>query len=163
MNLYTLSERYRLLSACVEGGVETDEELTAVLEELDTVVDSLDIKVENIVKALRMLGAFEQAARDESRRLNELATHRANAVARLRGYTTDCLLMAGVKRVQTPIANVHLRKHKTLELNEETLGDEWIITTTISKPDKESIARALENGKPVPGAFLVEKSVLVVK
>ena len=97
------------------------------------------------------------AAKMRQARLNEKAE-------RLRGIVAWALQEIGQKRIVAPDLTVSLVNRKpALVIDDETaLPAEHVVEIRTTKPNKDSIKEALENGKSVPGARLSNGTIGII-
>lgn len=145
MRLYELSAELAALVDALDAGED-------VRERLDAIEQALDRKVEAVVRVLRGLEAERDALGAEISRLETRRLSRERAADRLRDYLRDCLQLAGVGRVRTPIATVSVvpGRERLVVDDERAVPDEWCRVRR--EVDRARVLSAYrEHGECVPG------------
>ncbi len=151
VKLYELTAMYKQL---LDFGEETGADVEPALE---TLTDDLTAKVENVVRAIRMLDAEADAFQVEAERLKVLGQARHNRVQGLRKYLQQCLEAAGLDALQAGIEKVWLQDSSPgcELLDAGLLPDDWKhIVTQVVVDKKGIIGHWKATGEQVPGAVV---------
>ncbi len=158
MRLYELSEAYQRLQDLAADGEEGWDDALGDLE------GAFEEKAINVAKVIRSLEAERQVFHDERDRLALKASHRSNAVTRLKDYLQAEMESVGLDQIKGDVVNLRLQKGPpSVEIaDEETLPPEWIkvnidlrlsqVPTTLMEhiktraPDKALIMTAHKDG-----------------
>ena len=135
-------------------------------EELDALQMARDAKIENIALYIKEMDAEAKALKEEIGNLTERMKAKENKRDGLKRYLQNAL--AGQK-FESAKCKISYRTSKQVVLAEEF--DEWakenapdlLVTTTTVKPDKTAIKDAINNGRKVEGATLVQNSNIQIK
>lgn len=161
MRLFDLAAKYRELSDRLlssESGELTPAD-EAFLNSLD---NSIAVKVGSIVALRRELGAEVEAMKAESNRLRTLAAARERADERLQRYLIDCMAGAGLDSIKTSIGRVTVAEASRPTIRwEGGIGDIpwWCkrVKTTVSL-DSDKALEMYEAEGTLPPGFTVERS-----
>lgn len=150
--LYEISKQYQELAALAEAG---DEELAAALS--DT-MEGIEGEFQEKGKALAMVtlnmdGDIE-AIKTQIARLTERKKIMENRQESLKEYLRTNMERTGIKKITHPLFTITLGKGKPIVVidEESKIPDEYINTTVTTAPMKAEIAKAIKEGKDVPGA-----------
>lgn len=151
MKLYELTDNYRQLLELSEDETENSEALDTTLEMLQ---DSIEDKVENVVKAIRILESQKQMFKNEATIMNNKAKVVDNRINSLKEYINNSLEVAKMENVEAGLFKVRRQKNNpSVEVTSESLlPTEFLIKETSIKADKKAILKALKEGKEFEGA-----------
>lgn len=158
-SLHELSSAYQavLNSEDLEPEVMTDT--------LDSIKEPLKDKADSIAWMIERLTSNAEVLKDKAKSFKEEATHEENKAKWLKQYLTDCLDNADIKKLQTEnhILSVRNYKASTVVDDEGALPADYLVTKTVSRPDKRRLYEALKAGEQVPGAHLEDNRRTVIK
>ena len=133
--------------------------------ELTQYLDSLDMqlveKSENILKYQRHLETQENAVESEIKRLNALCTTYKNRNNNIRKYIQYAMESGGIKKIETPVGNLSLRKTESVEVTGE-LPSEYLKVKVTESPDKKLIKEAKKSGETL-NATIKQYNTLIIK
>jgi hypothetical protein len=155
--LYELAANYQKLIEL------DDEDLTDTLESVES---ALEVKVENIAKAIRILDAEENMYKKEAARLSSDAVARGNRAKRLREFLLGALFLAGKDRMPTAIGVVSRQKNPPgVNVVDDCLIPEEFFRIIPEKRevDKNAVLERLKAGEVVPGAELAQGYRLAIR
>lgn len=158
MNLYELSADLVALR-------EMDE-IEEVQQIKEIIAGEIANKGKGIVQVVRSLESDADAIKAEIDRLNKLKKIKENNIKRLREYTKTCMEQMEVKKIETPVGNLTLRKGAaTLKIDDERkLPDKYLEIVQTYKVDKDLLKSDLKSGIEVEGAYMSESSMsLMIK
>lgn len=158
MNLYELSADLVALR-------EMDE-IEEVQQIKEIIAGEIANKGKGIVQVVRSLESDADAIKAEIDRLNKLKKIKENNIKRLREYTKTCMEQMEVKKIETPVGNLTLRKGpSTLKIDDESkLPDKYLEIVQTYKVDKDLLKSDLKSGIEVEGAYMSESSMsLMIK
>lgn len=158
MNLYELSSDLVTLR-------EMDE-IEEVQQIKEIIAGEIANKGKGIVQVVRSLESDADAIKAEIDRLNKLKKIKENNIKRLREYTKTCMEQMEVKKIETPVGNLTLRKGpSTLKIDDESkLPDKYLEIVQTYKVDKDLLKSDLKSGIEVEGAYMSESSMsLMIK
>lgn len=159
MNLYELSSDLVTLSQMED--VEEVEQIKAIVEA------EIESKSAGIVTVVRNLETTVDAIENEIKRLQDLKKIKKNNIDRLKEYTKECVELRGVKKVETPLGNLSLRKLPgSVEVIDETklMNEPIYVVEKVAKTlDKKAILADLKEGLLVDGAILKTGTSLTIK
>ena len=162
--LYDITEDLRALEDLLveTGGDISDPEVASAVDawfsELQT---DLEGKVDGYAALIRMMETRAEVRKTEAKRMADLQRADENAAHRLKSRLQEHLDVLGIARVDTPHFTVSVQnaggKVKLDVHDEEAVPQEFQRERTIIELDKEAIREALEAGREVPGAVLMER------
>jgi hypothetical protein len=153
-----------LLEEAGEGADERDlETVAAFAAELAA---NLDTKLTGCVAWVKEQEALAKVARDEARRLTDVAAKREAAVKRLKGMILEILQAQGLKRIDTPLGAVRVQANGGTA--PVVLDPCLVVSTlppscvrTVVEPVKEEIRKRLEAGEVIAGCSLGDRGASV--
>lgn len=158
MNLYELSSDLVALR-------DLDE-----IEEFQQIKEIIAKEVANkgkgIIQVVRSLEGDVDAIKAEIDRLNKIKRVKENNIKRLRDYTKVCMEQMEVKKIETPLGNLTLRKGvSTLKIDDESkLPSKYIEVVQTYKLNKDLIKSDLKSGIEIEGAYMREPGIsLMIK
>ncbi|WP_319025174.1 siphovirus Gp157 family protein [Paraclostridium bifermentans] len=99
-------------------------------------------------------------------RLNKIKRVKENNVKRLRDYTKVCMEQMEVKKIETPVGNLTLRKGvSTLKIDDESkLPSKYIEVVQTYKVNKDLVKSDLKSGIEIEGVYMSESGMsLMIK
>lgn len=167
--LYELASKYRKLNEYVEAAWDsedlTEDDLEMFIETLDSIQDSIEIKVENTVKFLKNIEGDIKAFKEEEQRLSKRRKYLENKFDGLKEYMRGTLENYGIEKVKAGTFNVALQKNNPSVF----IKDEKLIPNKYRQPQPDKILNndiliALKNEEIVEGAeFAPEKKHLRIR
>lgn len=159
MNLYELSAD--LVTLAQMEDIEEIEQIKAIVQE------QIEAKSTGIVAVVRNLESTVDAIDIEIKRLQDLKKVKKNNIDRLKQYTKECMELRGVKKVETALGNISLRKLPgSVEIIDESkLMNEpiYVVEKVTRTLDKKAILADLKEGLVVDGAILKTGTSLTIK
>lgn len=150
--LYEIGKQYQELAALAETG---DEDLAVALR--DT-MEGIEGEFQEKGKALAMVtlnmdGDIE-ALKTQIARLTERKKVMENRQASLKEYLRTNMERTGITKIIHPLFTITLGKGKPIVIidEESEIPDEYMNTTVTTTPMKAEIAKAIKEGKEIPGA-----------
>ena len=161
-SLYTISGDLLALLSAIEAN---EGEITPDIEQaLAITEDQFAAKATDYGLAILNLEAMAKAAKAEKERLAGLQKFYENVSNRLRGALCGAMDVLDHPKVESPSVRLFLRHTTATEVDDVTkLPDEFVTTKIEDVPDKAAIKKALQEGREVPGAHLVENVSLQIK
>lgn len=162
--LYEISKQYEELEKLADAG---DEDLAVALR--DT-MEGIEGEFQEKGKALAMVtlnmdGDIE-AIKAQIARLTERKKVMENRQTSLKEYLRTNMERTGITKIIHPLFTITLGKGKPIVvIDEETkIPDEYMNTTVTTTPMKAEIAKAIKEGKEIPGAHSeIGKSSISIK
>lgn len=167
MNLYELTKDMQELEYNIEMMLENDTEKETV-EELENIknliADMVQSKSENIIKVIRNWDSDIESIDLEIARLTELKKKRKNKIDSLKEYTLDCLQASQIKKIETALGNITVRKGtgSVSIIDADKIPKEYKKEKVTIDIDKTSIKKALAEGQLIEGAELIIKNSLLL-
>lgn len=146
-----------------DGEYVVNEETGEIFDKdyLDQLQMDKEKKVDGIVCWIKDLQAEADACRHEEESFAERRKSAEKKIQNLKDYLT--YWVAGEK-FSTEHAKVSWRKSVTVNiLNEEKIPKAFVISKTVTKPDKKALKEALSGGREIPGAELVTNQNIQIK
>ena len=166
MTLYEINSQINNLMDIIFDSVdeETGEVDPELMAQLSTLNLERDQKIDNIGAYIKNLDAEAKAIKDEMDALKKRLDQKKKRIESLKEYVAQDLLAHGETKKERPRVVFSFRKSKAVEITDETLLPKNFLTIkTEVKPDKVEIKHAIDAGKEVPGAELVERQSLQIK
>lgn len=157
MNLYELSADLVVLRDLEE--VEASEIIAIVQNEIAN-------KGKGIIQVVRSIEADVDAVKNEIDRLTKIKRAKENHIKRLREYAKSCMEQMNMKKIETPVGNITVRKGtSTLRINDETkLPDKYLEIVQTYKVNKDLLKADLKAGIEIDGAYMTEPgTALMIK
>lgn len=168
-SLYELTNEMIKLEQLYEDSIneETGElDNAEVLEKLEEEINQLLVnKSEGIIKYLRMNELEEKALKEEIDRLTALRKRKQKKIEEFKNYIESNMLKIGVKKIETTIGSLGLRKSVKTIVNEDLIkfDERYAIKEEVVKYDKTAIKKLLSEGVEIEGANLEENFSLNIK
>ena len=157
MNLYELSADLMSLN-----DIEDVEDVEVIRE---IIVEQIQAKSTGIIAVVRNLESNIAAIDTEIKRLQELKKKKQNNISRLKEYTKECMEIRGVKKLETSLGNISIRKTppSVNVLDENLIPLEYIETKQVMSIDKKLILGDLKDGLVIPGVEIKQGTSLTIK
>ena len=156
MNLYEITA----LQQAAEQ--EEDADIKQDLQELISI--ELEKKSNNIIYAIKNLESNNIAIDAEIERLKAIKERNSKNVDSIKNHILNFMKTNNIDKIQTDLATFSTRKSKSTQIdNIELIPSEFVTVNQIFQPDKTAIKKAIEAGKEVPGASVVENVSLQIK
>ena len=149
-----------MADAAIENDENIDQDtIQMFIDTLDAIEDTIEHKVENIIKFLKHLESEINAYKAEEMRLQRKRKSLENKFNGLKEYTKQMLELAGFEKIKAGLFNVRLQKNPPAVI----IKDESLIPQEYRIPqpdliDKKKILQAITNGIKVEGAELAPES-----
>ena len=157
MNLYELSQDLIALRNLEDA--DKGEVISIIQSEIVN-------KGKGIIQVIKSLESDVEAIKNESDRLAKIKKVKENNLKKLREYTKLCMEQMELKKLETPIGNITIRKGvSTLKIDDESkLLDKYIEIVQTYKVNKDLIKSDLKSGQVVEGAYMTEPgTTLMIK
>ena len=156
MNLYEITA----LQQAAEQ--EEDAEIKQDLQELISI--ELEKKSNNIIYAIKNLEGNNIAIDAEIERLKAIKERNIKNVDSIKNHILNFMKTNNIDKIQTDLATFSFRKSKSTQIdNIELLPQEFVTVKQTFQPDKTAIKKAIEAGKEVTGASVIENVSLQIK
>ena len=152
MTLYEIDTR---ISECIDH--ETGEVLD--LDKLSGLAMEREIKLEGVALWIKNLEATAKAIRTERDVLKARQEQAENKAFALREWLSRAL---DGKKIETPKVKVSYRKSTAVEVDDR-LPKKWCSKKIVYTPDKSAIKLAIQNGKKITGAKIIERQNIQIK
>ncbi len=123
-------------------------------------------KGKGVIQVIRSLESDVDALKTEIDRLTKIKRVKENNTKRIREYTKSCMEQMEMKKLETPIGNITVRKGaSTLKIDDESkLPDKYIEVIQTYKVNKDLLKSDLKLGLAVEGAYMTEPgTTLMIK
>jgi hypothetical protein len=153
MNIFLIQNEYQLL---INQIIEAEGEITSEIETALTInKEQLQSKAVDYSYVIKQLDADCEQIDAELKRLNALKKVRTNLAERLKDTISNAMNLYEVEKIETPLIKLSFRNSESVEItNESQLDACFIVTKTVSTPDKKAIKDAIKNGVFVEGATI---------
>lgn len=157
----------KLLDECVdeETGEIADEVKLIKAERLaDELQKQLVVKAADVIKFYKNRELFIKAAKEEKARIAELLKSAESKQEKFDKYLLFCMKKMGVDTLETIQGTIKIKKSKRTDILDETIiPKDYIEIVQTNKISKDSIKKAIQAGKEVPGAAVNEYENINVK
>ena len=162
-SLYEISVAYR---NDAQQLADLDMPAEVVTDTLDAMAGDLEVKAQNVVFFARDLLATAAAIKDAEEQMAARRKAIENRAKHLLDYVQGCMETAQVQRIECPHFRLAIQaKPPSVDVYEPgLLPAEYMRTPEAPPPapDKTAIAKAIKEGKEVPGARLVQSTRLAI-
>lgn len=138
---------------------ETGEVNPEAIENLESLREEREVKIDNIACYIKNIDAEAKAIKAEEDALEKRRKALENKSNRLKEFLK--MHMDVSEKIKTPRVVISFKKSTRIEADESILPKKWLVITT--KADKTAIKEALQNGKKIKGAQIVENYSLQIK
>ena len=152
MTLYEIDTR---ISECIDR--ETGEVID--LDKLSGLAMEREIKLEGVAVWIKNLEATAKAIRAERDVLKARQEQAENKALALREWLLGAL---DGEKMETPKVKVSYHKSTAVEVDDR-LPKKWCSKKIVYTPDKFAIKTAIQNGKKITGAKIVERQNIQIK
>ncbi len=162
MNIYKIQNEFQLIIAEV---INNEGEITPELETALTInKEQLQSKAIDYCYVIKQLDYDCEQIDNEIARLNKLKKVRSNLTDRLKNTVSSAMQLYEVEKIETPLIKLSFRNSESVEItNEQQLDACFMVTKTVSTPDKKAIKDAIKNGVFVEGATISYNKNLQIK
>jgi len=162
MNIYKIQNEFQLIIAEV---INNEGEITPELETALTInKEQLQSKAVDYCYVIKQLDYDCEQIDNEIARLNKLKKVRANLTDRLKNTVSSAMQLYDVEKIETPLIKLSFRNSESVEItNEQQLDACFIVTKTVTTPDKKAIKDAIKSGVFVEGATISYNKNLQIK
>ena len=152
-SIYKIQNEFQLIIAEV---INNEGEITPELETALTInKEQLQSKAVDYCYVIKQLDYDCEQIDNEIARLNKLKKVRSNLTDRLKNTVSSAMQLYDVEKIETPLIKLSFRNSESVEItNEQQLDACFIVTKTVSTPDKKAIKDAIKNGELVCGATI---------
>lgn len=165
MSLYEIDSRIQaILDGIYDAADENGEVGEIDLTELKELQAARETKLENIALYAKNLAVEASAIKNEENTLKERRERLERKCERMKGILIDAMKADGNKKIFSPRFEAVIRDTKKTDITDESLIPEEYMNVKVTKtPDKTAIKKAIESGKEVAGAKLIENSTITIK
>lgn len=162
MNIYQIQNEFQLIIAEV---INNDGEITPELETALTInKEQLQSKAIDYSYVIKQLDSDCEQIDAELKRLQQLKKVRTNLAERLKDTISNAMNLYEVEKIETPLIKLSFRNSESVEItNEKQLDACFIVTKTVTSPDKKAIKDAIKSGVLVEGATISYNKNLQIK
>ena len=156
MKLYEITE--------LQQAVEQEED-AEIKQDLQEVIEfELEMKSNNIIYAIKNLEGNNLAIDAEIERLKAIKEKNVKNVDSIKNHILNFMKTNNIDKIQTDLATFSTRKSKSTQVdNIELIPSEFITVKQTFQPDKTAIKKAIESGREVAGANVIENISLQIK
>jgi hypothetical protein len=152
-SIYKIQNEFQLIIAEV---INNEGEITPELETALTInKEQLQSKAVDYCYVIKQLDYDCEQIDNEIARLNKLKKVRSNLTDRLKNTVSSAMQLFEVEKIETPLIKLSFRNSESVEItNEQQLDACFIVTKTVTTPDKKAIKDAIKSGVFVEGATI---------
>ena len=156
MNLYEIT--------ALQQAAEQEEDAAIKQDLQELIAIELEKKSNNIIYAIKNLESNNVAIDAEIERLKAIKERNMKNVDSIKNHILNFMKTNGIDKIQTDLATFSTRKSKSTQIdNIELIPSEFVTVTQTFQPDKTAIKKAIEAGKEVAGATIIENVSLQIK
>lgn len=161
-SIYQIQNEYQLL---INQVIEAEGEMTyEVQQALEINEQQLESKAVDYCYVIKQFDYDCEQIDSEIARLNKLKKVRNNLSERLKNTVSSAMQLYDVEKIETPLIKLSFRNSESVEITSESQLDPcFIVTKTVSTPDKKAIKDAIKNGEVVTGATISYNRNLQIK
>lgn len=152
MTLYEIDTKISECIDCETGEVLDLDKLSGLAMERENKLEGVALWIKNLDATTKAI----KAERDALKERQEQAEHKALA---LREWLSKAL---DGEKMETPKVKVSYRKSTAVEVDDR-LPKKWCSKKIVYTPDKVAIKTAIQNGKRITGAKIVERQNIQIK
>jgi hypothetical protein len=161
--LYQLTDDYinfvNYANNILENDDLTEEDFQMLIDTLDAIKDSVEYKVENIIKFMKNIEGDIEAYKKEEDRLKKRRKVQENTYNRLKDYVKNMLETANIKSVEAGVFKVRIQKNNpSVEIYDENKVPDKYKIPQDPVIDKKTLLADLKNGLVVEGAKIADES-----
>ena len=162
MNIFLIQNEYQLL---INQIIEAEGEITSEIEKALTInKEQLQSKAVDYSYVIKQLDSDCEQIDAELKRLQQLKKVRTNLAERLKNTISNAMNLYEVEKIETPLIKLSFRNSESVEItNESQLDPCFIVTKTVTSPDKKAIKDAIKSGVLVEGATISYNKNLQIK
>lgn len=162
MNIFLIQNEYQLL---INQIIEAEGEITSEIEKALTInKEQLQSKAVDYSYVIKQLDSDCEQIDAELKRLQQLKKVRTNLAERLKNTISNAMNLYEVEKIETPLIKLSFRNSESVEItNESQLDACFIVTKTVTSPDKKAIKDAIKSGVLVEGATISYNKNLQIK
>ena len=162
MNIYKIQNEYQLL---INQIIEAEGEMTYEIQQaLEINQQQLQSKAIDYCYVIKQLDSDCEQIDAELKRLQQLKKVRTNLAERLKDTISNAMNLYEVEKIETPLIKLSFRNSESVEItNESQLDACFIVTKTVTSPDKKAIKDAIKSGVLVCGATISYNKNLQIK
>jgi hypothetical protein len=161
-SIYKIQNEFQLIIAEVinnEGEITPELETALIINK-----EQLQSKAVDYCYVIKQLDYDCEQIDNEIARLNKLKKVRSNLTDRLKNTVSSAMQLYDVEKIETPLIKLSFRNSESVEItNESQLDACFIVTKTVSSPDKKAIKDAIKSGVLVCGATISYNKNLQIK
>jgi hypothetical protein len=152
-SIYKIQNEFQLIIAEV---INNEGEITPELETALTInKEQLQSKAVDYCYVIKQLDYDCEQIDNEIARLNKLKKVRSNLTDRLKNTVSSAMQLFEVEKIETPLIKLSFRNSESVEItNEQQLDACFMVTKTVTTPDKKAIKDAIKSGVFVEGATI---------
>lgn len=161
-SIYQIKNEYQLIISEI---INNEGEITPELETALTInKEQLQSKAVDYSYVIKQLDSDCEQIDAELKRLQQLKKVRTNLAERLKNTISDAMNLYEVEKIETPLIKLSFRNSESVEItNESQLDACFIVTKTVTSPDKKAIKDAIKSGVLVEGATISYNKNLQIK
>ena len=161
-SIYKIQNEFQLIIAEV---INNEGEITPELETALTInKEQLQSKAIDYCYVIKQLDYDCEQIDNEIARLNKLKKVRSNLTDRLKNTVSSAMQLYEVEKIETPLIKLSFRNSESVEItNESQLDACFMVTKTVTTPDKKAIKDAIKSGVFVEGATISYNKNLQIK
>ena len=162
MHLYEYTEQYKQALTTLN---DSDLPIEAIQDTLEGMKGEIKLKGKDVGAFIKTLEADATAIKEAEKKMMARRKAIEAKTEWLRNYLVTNMVETGIKSISCPYFEIKTRKNPaSLIIGDESLiPDEYKTTKTVTVIQNAAIKQDLKDGKEVAGAYLHNKTSLVIK
>jgi hypothetical protein len=164
ISLYVIAAEHRQM---VEALMATDNDAQTITDTIEAESYPLEVKAQNVAYAIKNLEATAAAIKDAEQEMASRRKSIENRALNIKTYLQHCMEVAGVSKIDCPHFRLSIKNNPpSVDVFEEKLIPAEFMRQPEpppAQPDKAAIKEAIQAGKDVPGAMLVQVKRLDIR
>ena len=164
LSLYQLSSTY--LEALDDlTDPEMDLPIEAVTDTLEGLSGEMEEKAINVAKFMRNIEATANAIKEAETAMAKRRKALENRASWMKDYLKGSMEHTGITKIECPYFKLSIQKNPAAVniINEDTIPDKFKEQVISWKVDKTAIKKAIQSGKTIPGAKLLNGTRLAIR
>jgi len=164
LSLYQLSSTYlEALDNLTDP--EMDLPIEAVTDTLEGLSGEMEEKAINVAKFMRNIEATANAIKEAETAMAKRRKALENRASWMKDYLKGSMEHTGITKIECPYFKLSIQKNPAAVniINEDTIPDKFKEQVISWKVDKTAIKKAIQSGKTIPGAKLLNGTRLAIR
>ena len=164
LSLYQISSIY-LEAMDILTDPEMELPAEAITDTLEGLGGELEDKAINVTKFMRNMEATATAIKSAEEEMAKRRKALENRIKWMKSYLKDSMEHTGITKIECPYFKLSIQKNPAAVniINEDTIPGKFKEQVITWKVDKTAIKKAIQSGKTIPGAKLLNGTRLAIR